>query len=557
MARKKTDAALDRFRIDWKNPGGDVIRILAMRAQALVNIREESGKDNSVIPGLFAYYRENPIDFIKDWGMTYDPRNLKIKGMSALVPFIPWKRQTEWLQWTLDHWRASEPGLTDKSRDCGASWMAISLSCTLCLFTEGMSIGFGSRKESYVDAAGDPKSLFEKGRMFLDNVPPEFKLGWNKETDAPHMRLRFPATESIISGEAGDNIGRGDRKSIYFIDEEAHLEHPELVEAALSATTDCRISMSSVNGMGNPFAIKRHSGSIDVFTFHWRDDPRKDDAWAAKKKREINNPTIWAQEYDIDYTASVSGLIIPAAWVQAAVDADRRLGIDVTGARRGALDVADEGADPNAFGTQRGIRVETMEQWFGKNSDIFATTERAFGLCDQFDLPGFRYDADGLGAGVRGDARVINERRKKKGTRQLDVDPYRGSGAVINPEKCDVEGRKNKDYFANAKAQGWWSLRKRFQNTYRVVVEKKTINHSELICIPSTLPFCTKLCGELVQPTYGQDKVGRMLINKIGAGTKSPNLADAVMMRFARVERAPMRISGSVLDAAKKMVRRR
>jgi hypothetical protein len=32
-----------------------------------------------------------------------------------------------------------------------------------------------------------------------------------------------------------------------------------------------------------------------------------------------------------------------------------------------------------------------------------------------------------------------------------------------------VEARKNIDFFANLKAQMWWSLRMRFQNTYRAL----------------------------------------------------------------------------------------
>ena len=56
-----------------------------------------------------------------------------------------------------------------------------------------------------------------------------------------------------------------------------------------------------------------------------------------------------------------------------------------------------------------------------------------------------------------------------------------------------------------------------------------------------------------MQPTYSQDALGKMLINKAPPGSKSPNLADAVMMRFARVERAPMKISDSVLAAARNL----
>lgn len=90
------------------------------------------------------------------------------------------------------------------------------------------------------------------------------------------MRILFPETESAMTGEAGDGIGRGDRTSFYIVDESAFLERPYLADASLSATTNCRQDISTPNGMANSFAERRHSGKIDVFTFHWRDDPRKD-----------------------------------------------------------------------------------------------------------------------------------------------------------------------------------------------------------------------------------------------------------------------------------------
>ncbi|ENR0825954.1 TerL protein, partial [Escherichia coli] len=98
--------------------------------------------------------------------------------------------------------------------------------------------------------------------------------------------------------------------------------------------------LSSVNGMNNPFAQKRHSGKIPVFTFHWRSDPRKDDEWYHKECEKIDNPVIVAQELDLNYQASAEGILIPSEWVQAAVDAHIRLGIQPGGQRLGAMDVA-------------------------------------------------------------------------------------------------------------------------------------------------------------------------------------------------------------------------
>lgn len=102
------------------------------------------------------------------------------------------------------------------------------------------------------------------------------------------MRVEFPTTGAVLKGEAGDNIGRGDRTTLYFVDEAAFQQRPLLIEASLSQTTRCRIDLSLVNGMANPFAQKRHGGLIPVFTFHWRSDPRKDDEWYRKECEKID-----------------------------------------------------------------------------------------------------------------------------------------------------------------------------------------------------------------------------------------------------------------------------
>jgi hypothetical protein len=54
------------------------------------------------------------------------------------------------------------------------SWLAIGLSCTMCLFNREFVVGFGSYKKEYVDEAGDPKSLFWKARFFIEHLPAEF-----------------------------------------------------------------------------------------------------------------------------------------------------------------------------------------------------------------------------------------------------------------------------------------------------------------------------------------------------------------------------------------------
>lgn len=152
---------------------------------------------------------------------------------------------TQVFEWRMERWKSQEPGVTEKKRDMGMSWLTVGLACTVCNFNRGISVGIGSCKEEYVDKIGVPKSLLEKASIFMTYLPDEFCFGWDRAKDAPHMRIKFPYTYSIISDECGDGIVWGDRASFYIVDETAFLERPTLVDASLSATTNCRQDIST------------------------------------------------------------------------------------------------------------------------------------------------------------------------------------------------------------------------------------------------------------------------------------------------------------------------
>lgn len=506
-----------------------------------------------IVPQLRRYYRDNPAQFINDFGCTSDPRNVEV-GLPVTVPFLLFPRQEEWVEWIIERWRKREPGVTAKSRDMGISWLAVALSCTLCCFYDDMAIGFGSRKLDLVDKLGDPKSLFWKARAFMEMLPGEFTGNWRARAHSAEGLIKFPHTGSTIAGEGGDEIGRGARTGIYFVDEAASLQHPDVTDAALSQTTNCQQDLSTPKGLDNPFATKVHEWPKNrVFLFHWRDDPRKDEAWYEKQKEELNS-VVLAQEVDMDFAASVTGVLIESAWIQSAIGAAEKLGITVTGSREGALDVADEGIDMNAVGVTYGMELTELEEWSGKGGDIFSTVQRAFLFADAHGLSGLRYDADGLGAGVRGDARVLNEQRSTRGqiagaaVRPIIVTPFRGSGAVLLPEAQDVKPHLNKDIFKNLKAQSWWTLRRRFIETHRAV-EGRQYDPALLLSIRKDLPLLNKLQMELKRPTYSLNNEGKIVIDKAPDGARSPNLADVVMILMGRHRRA-MVISDEAMRAA-------
>ena len=500
-------------------------------------------------------------DFINDWGYTIDPRILN-EGRNPVIAFALFPKQREMIRWMIACWADSKPGVVVKSRDVGASWVAMALLCALCIFRNGFAAGVGSAVEIKIDRSGDPDTLFHKVRSFLEHLPVEFNGGFNLDTCSADKRVSFPLTGSSITGEAGDQAGRGGRKAIYIVDEAAHFEHPKIIDKNLSANTKCRIDMSSVNGMANSFYTRAHNPAIRRFDFTWRDDPRKNDGkrnaegltWYEQQCAELDEIVV-KQEIDCDFAASLEGVCIPSQWVQAAIDIDKFLGLDLEGgAWRAALDIADRGNDKNAIVLTKGRKMKFAAQWSGKGSDTGYSVQRAMAICEAHGIPAFDYDADGMGgAAVHSDARLINEARgeaqaKMKSPKPAEyfaagtigTHPYRGSEAVVRPESI-VPGtkRKAKDLFANRKAQTWYEGRLGFFNAWKAR-NGKPYDVSRIICIAGDLAnedgkpsLRDLLVSQLSQATVKETLTGKIQIDKAPDDVASPDIADAALMTTA------------------------
>lgn len=487
--------------------------------------------------------RTDPVHWFNHWIWTYDPRGMSF-GLPANIPFVLRPKQVELVEWLLERENTQTHGLIEKSRDEGMSYVVLGYFLHRWLFVDGFAGGVGSRKEELVDKKGDPKTLFHKFRDMFSKMPDWMKpKGFVEKVHDNYMRIINPDNGATITGEAGDNIGRGGRTTMYFLDEWAFVERQEAVDAAISQNTNVHIKGSTPNGIGDRFHQDRFSGRYAVFSMPWRANPDKNwtveyngkqiHPWYEKQLATLDD-VVLAQEVDINYAASVEGVLIPSTWVQLAVDAHIKLGIEPTGDRIAGLDVADEGKDKNSLASRHGVVMTYLETWSGKGDDIFGTTQKAMDLSIDQSIDTLFYDADGLGAGCRGDARVINEIRREKGLTEVDVEAFRGSGEVHEPDEQMVEGRFNKDYFANLKAQSWWSLRLRFQETFRAL-EGREYDPDMIISLSSkhiNAKELELLTTELSQPTYKKNGVGKILVNKQPDGTASPNRADSVMICF-------------------------
>ena len=383
--------------LDWASP--DYAEVWDGRIAALKRL---SAADSGTVAALKAYYAERPVDFVRDWCITFDPRLVE-RGIEATVPFVPFERQSEYIEWVVARWKAREDGLVEKSRDMGVSWLSCAIAVWMWLFKPGTVVGFGSRKEDFVDKIGDPSSLFWKLRTLVDLLPAQLRpAGYDPKKHAPFMRLVNPENGSAIVGEAGDNIGRGARASVYFVDEAAFLERPELVDAALSQTSNCKIHVSTPNGEGNPFWRKRHGGRWPVFIFDWREDPRKDEAWYERQKATLD-PVVLAQEVDRDYAASVGNAFISGDAVTQAMQRGPA-NVPAVGGFRCGLDVARFGDDKSVLTIRRGRVVVRQEAW-GK-TDIMSTAGRARQIITAYKaskglhLEQIAVDTIGVGAGA-------------------------------------------------------------------------------------------------------------------------------------------------------------
>lgn len=504
-------------------------------------------KDRKLLKAAMIYYRTRPNEFIEDWVDTFDPRNADKPGMLVRMPFVMFPRQRDLVRFVQSLLKAEENGLVEKTRDAGATWVYVAFSVWAFLFIPGIAIGWGSRKEEYVDKLGVMDSIFEKMRQVINGLPVEFlPVGFVAEKHMVFKRIMNPSNGATITGEAGDNIGRGGRTRVYFVDEAAHIERAELVEASLSANTRVRIDISSVNGTGNVFYRKRmagqvwtgeaHPGVTNVFIYDWRDDPRKTQQWFDSEKARFTNEGlshIFAQEYERDYASSVEGVIIKPEWIRASIDAHLTLDIEPTGRQVYALDVADGGKDKNALVGRKGILLNYCKAWTAP--DVGETTRYALKQLPQNnnELIDLFYDCIGVGSGVKSEINRL--KREKLLKTNLKVHKWDASAGVVDPDKNMIPGDKatplNKDHYSGLKAQAWSCVAQRFFKTYQWVEKGIECDPDEIISIDSTMENREQLEIELSQATSSlSTSTMKVVVDKQPDGTSSPNCGDGAIM---------------------------
>lgn len=235
-------------------------------------------------------------------------------------------------------------------------------------------------------------------------------------------------------------------------------------------------------------------------------------------------------------------VIIRRSWILAAVDAHKKLGIEPKGIRRIGFDVADSGNDKCATVAAHGFLAMQVDEWKAREDELLKSAGRVHALARELDAE-IDYDSIGVGAFAGAHFQALNTEHEVR----IGYFRFNAGAAVLNldaqVDPDDPKSPKNKDFYANLKAQAWWSVSKRFRNTYNAVTKGEVFDEDDLIAISSDCEHLDGLIDELSIPRKDFDNSGRSKVESKKELEKrdvpSPNKADAFVMAFAPRDKAP------------------
>ena len=272
------------------------------------NMRHKALVDEGFQKGLKAACRESILFWFNAFVWTYDPRLIPY---ATEVPFVTFDFQDEAI---LNVCRAIEGGedcCLKKSRDMGASWILLGIFKWYFNFKPKSTFLVASRKKDYVDATGNPDSLFWKLDFIHRNEP-----GWLRpQIHRIEGHLQNMDSGSVIDGETTNtDLGRGGRRTAVLLDEFAAMEGGAAIVSSVEDVANCVIYNSTPMGIGNPFYMvyEKTANKIEML---WYMDPRKNKGLYTDENGKVRSP--WydqqcarrhpmhvAQQIDADFLGS-------------------------------------------------------------------------------------------------------------------------------------------------------------------------------------------------------------------------------------------------------------
>jgi hypothetical protein len=198
-----------------------------------------------------------------------------------------------------------------------------------------------------------------------------------------------------------------------------------------------------------------------------------------------------------EFPSESEDTLVPLRLVEMAASADRNGGLD-GGLVEIGVDVARFGSDKSAICVRRGDQIVSLES-FGRQ-DTMSTAGRVAAIAGEYSPAAIRIDEIGVGAGV------VDRLKELK---------------ISNVEGVNVARRASRrEQFANQRAELYDGLRERFVEN-RIGIP----NNADLISQLASVKYSFTSSGQM--KIEGKDELR-------SRGERSPDLADAVMLAFAK-----------------------
>lgn len=344
----------------------------------LPNIREETEKRASLLlkaknnPKLQWLEIERCKRDILYWCRNYvytDKNSALFTDSASVIPMIPfpfqeeliteiWSSITEWAKPVSEREDFTNVFI-EKSRQNWVSWWIVAIFMYGFIFHNHKYLMI-SQKEEDVDKTWDMKSLFEKARFIIRNLPSWMLPAWlTKQTGTEYNKFksisRKDGSGSITWESANPNASRWGTYNAIFMDEFGFMQNATTINTAAASATPCRIWNSTPNGMGNEQYRMRQltmdrigkngeklKAEVKGLRYHWTENPLYTKEWYKWKIQGMTQEKI-AQELEISYNTAIVGRVYPDFPTEPMVlvhDPNKPLYI--------SIDNSHGGSDPNA-----------------------------------------------------------------------------------------------------------------------------------------------------------------------------------------------------------------
>jgi hypothetical protein len=240
-----------------------------------VKLMRRAKGDSRFRARLRKLFFEDPLFAFNAFFFTLDVR----RRPEQHRPFCTYPYQDLMIITKCEHILRGDDLADEKSRDMGASWIAIAVFVWFWLHPKGgYDFLLGSRIQDYVDKKGDNRTLFQKARYLIYQLPSWIlPVGFAKRKHDQFMKLINPESGSTITGESNNaNFGTGGRYSAILLDEFGKWKDTD--SAAWTSTADatpCRMPVSTPFGAYGEYFKIISNGKTRKLTIHWSLHPLK------------------------------------------------------------------------------------------------------------------------------------------------------------------------------------------------------------------------------------------------------------------------------------------